>query len=1284
MKKLFTIILVLLSISIKICAQPGALDPGFGIEGKFTLTDNATGKVILEAYAMAIQPDGKILMAGPSHDYTDPFGTDDFGIIRLNTDGTIDNNFSDDGKAFVDFTTTDFGSADFPYKILVQPDGKILVIGFAFINYYIDATDTYNILDIALARLNADGTPDNSFDGDGKKMVDLSGITATGSGTHYSYDFAYDAAITSGGKICIAGYTYYSDDATMPNYDAVVLQLNNDGSLDNNFDGDGVKIVLKPDSEEVITGLIVQPDDKIVLSGFIVQTAIGSWDFLTIRLNSDGVPDNNFGDEGFAITDAGSSEEYGYGAVLQKDSKIVQGGRQYVNGSTALVLTRLNSDGTPDDSFDGDGVQTYFNTDESNWPGLRIALQEDGKIIQTGRTATNKYFQVNGSDNFFVSRYNTDGSPDLTFGNNGRSIIDFGNWTDLLTDYSNTCLVQPDGKIIAAGYGSSNINGTYYAGIAAIRLLVDGTIVQINGPDDQTATAAEGACSAAVNNIDPVTNPPGANVNYDLYGATTGTGSGTVSGMQFNTGVTTVVYTLEDNPLQRTVFTITVDGGTAAGALDFDGVDDRINLSNIYAITSGNYGEYSFEAWVKVHAYTNDDGVGSWIFGDESNGNGGIQVQLNTEGYIITFQPSVGFVVSSYQVSLDTWTHIAFVQSTQKLDLYVNGNFVQTLLTAPNLHMETYQASLLGAFSSDFGSYSRHFNGQIDEVRVWDRAICPGQILNNMNCEISGYAQGLVAYYKFNQGIASCNNPDISYLNGEPGFATLENFALNGSTSNWVAGYVSGSCAPFEALTLTCPGDITITLEPGQCGTNVDFAATASSGCSPDVTITYSHNPGTFFPTGTTYVDVTATDGFGNHTECFFTVTVKDAQPPVLVTKNASIALDANGNANLYSYFDVVESVTDDCTFAPGIYVYPSNFSCNNVGQNVVTVTAYDNGGNSTAGTAIVNVTPFVTSATVTVDPPVQQYSDPVTFKATLLNSESLYFIGCIAAPTVTIRLGSEVLDSLNLAPDFLGNLMAASTKTLGENLSSKKVTAAFSDPGSAVEFNNKSITFLTPAKEDAGVEYVASQLVRTACSNCTEAVIPAAALITDAVDGYPGDINNASVTLTITPATVGASVIGASSITVPKLSFVNSDNTSGVAKTNFKVSTGAENQRATFNISVKVDNYYNGSVKVPVIVTRGTSASIASSSKIRDTDGFDVTVLPNPSHDYYKLQIQSGNKYEKINIKVSDVTGRVIETKQNLRAGDIIKMGEQYRAGTYMAEIIQGQNRKVIKLIKL
>src|SRR5690606_36408923 len=111
----------------------------------------------------------------------------------------------------------------------------------------------------------------------------------------------------------------------------------------------------------------------------------------------------------------------------------------------------------------------------------------------------------------------------------------------------------------------------------------------------------------------------------------------------------------------------------------------------------------------------------------------------------------------------------------------------------------------------------RFFKGDVDEVRIWNRALCQGEILNNMNCEVSLPQNGLYSYYKFNVGLIGVLNtlfsnlPDVSGNNND---GTLYNFALTGVLSNWVAGKATGTCNSFTVppATITMGGPASICL----------------------------------------------------------------------------------------------------------------------------------------------------------------------------------------------------------------------------------------------------------------------------------------------------------------------------------------------------------------------------------------------------------------------------------------------------------------------------------------
>jgi uncharacterized delta-60 repeat protein len=185
----------------------GSLDNSFDSDGKVT---TAIGSSYDYGHSVAMQSDGKIVVAGSSNDGPGNNPFDYFALVRYNADGSLDNTFDSDGKV-----TTDIGSRDdIGHSVAIQSDGRIVVSG-----------NTYSgsVYDFALARYNSDGSLDNTFDSDGKVTTDFGDI-----------DYGGSAAIQSDGKIVLAGSS-----GIWPNIDFALARYNADGSLDNTFDSDG-------------------------------------------------------------------------------------------------------------------------------------------------------------------------------------------------------------------------------------------------------------------------------------------------------------------------------------------------------------------------------------------------------------------------------------------------------------------------------------------------------------------------------------------------------------------------------------------------------------------------------------------------------------------------------------------------------------------------------------------------------------------------------------------------------------------------------------------------------------------------------------------------------------------------------------------------------------------------------------------------------------------------------------------------------------------------------------
>ena len=426
----------------------GSIDTSFG--------NNETHIFTIPIGLFVIQPDAKIITAY-KQDHYNSFGQVDssyFRTDRYNTDGTLDTTFGTDGTVI-----TDFG---FGYNsvlaITLQPDGKVIVAGQSYNNRF------------AMARYTANGDLDTTFDGDGKV------ITSLGSGLK---SYASYVSVQADGKITVAGGSYTS--IFPQEYFFSIAKYNPNGSLDTSFDGDGKVNNIFDDASETYVNLntiIEQPDGK-----FLVTTENGnSYDFVIRRYNASGSDDTSFGTNGKSalfIQDVNRA----LGIALQPDQKIVVAGysRSYTSNVDVYEfnVVRYSTNGVPDVSFDNDGI-IASKFDSSNDVSSKLLIQPDDKIITIGTKITN-VINTLGKELIALSRTNTDGSLDTTFGTNGKVVSDLGQ------DYSKikNAIVQQDGKILVSCQTGTFGNVNEYS---LIRYNNNGSLDTTFGNNGKTAT----------------------------------------------------------------------------------------------------------------------------------------------------------------------------------------------------------------------------------------------------------------------------------------------------------------------------------------------------------------------------------------------------------------------------------------------------------------------------------------------------------------------------------------------------------------------------------------------------------------------------------------------------------------------------------------------------------------------------------------------------------------------------------------------------------------------------
>lgn len=378
----------------------GDLDPTFGAggpDGDGIVTTNiaivATLPTADAAQAVVIQPDQKILVGGTSGDGF----TNDFALVRYNTDGSLDTTFGGDG-----IVTADFGDYDEIQSLALTSEGKVVAVG---------STGSGNFADFAIARFNADGSLDPTFspgasfpgggDGDGRLALDLftRGDVATG------------VDVAAGGKIVVTGT------ATGPTSDIVVVRLNPNGALDTTFAEDGQVVVNFFEGADAASNVIVQSDNKVVVVGGSAPP--GSYRrFVLARFNPDGTPDTTFDTDGLATADFGGNA-FGKDVLIDPAGGYVVGGLVDAPGggdTQDFAVARFNPDGTLDANFGAGGRSVVTGFGGSGFGHYGLARQADGKLLLGGNVVDSANSTAGA---FGIARFNANGTVDANFGTGG-------------------------------------------------------------------------------------------------------------------------------------------------------------------------------------------------------------------------------------------------------------------------------------------------------------------------------------------------------------------------------------------------------------------------------------------------------------------------------------------------------------------------------------------------------------------------------------------------------------------------------------------------------------------------------------------------------------------------------------------------------------------------------------------------------------------------------------------------------------------------------------------------
>ncbi|MGE3840611.1 MAG: hypothetical protein AB7I50_03415, partial [Vicinamibacterales bacterium] len=391
----------------------GTVDMAFGTAGQFRV--DLTGSLAFDDVGRALAlddlvpgADASILVAGSTNGGTT---SEDFFVVRVTPGGTLDSTFGTGGKALVDF-----GASDQATAIARQPDGKIVIAGTS-------------ANDFVVARLLANGTPDSAFSADGMTLAEIGG-TATG------------VALLSNGKIVVGGLAV-TNSFGMAMFSPSGAEDPGWGTFDSN-------LTIPFSGANGSGSMALQPDGQLVLVG----SAGGS--MAAVRVGAEQPLDLTFGTDGRQRTDSLKNEE-GRGMLVQPDGKVVVAG-PYLADLPFFGVARYKANGQLDPAFGGEGgvqagvaLGNFGATDVAT----AIARQADGKLVVVGYTNADG---GPGPNNFAIMRLTTSGALDPTFNplnvsghGAGYLTIDFG-----ADDRATAVTIQPDGKIIVAGFTNQN------------------------------------------------------------------------------------------------------------------------------------------------------------------------------------------------------------------------------------------------------------------------------------------------------------------------------------------------------------------------------------------------------------------------------------------------------------------------------------------------------------------------------------------------------------------------------------------------------------------------------------------------------------------------------------------------------------------------------------------------------------------------------------------------------------------------------------------------------------
>lgn len=391
-------------------AAVGGLDFSFNFTGLSEVAFDIGGSKVDLGAAVAIQPDGKIVVVGSAQSGA----TDvDFAIARLNPDGTLDTTFGSNGLRTVGFDLA-APFVDRATAVAIDSLGRIVVAGTAQAGA---GTDT----DFAVIRLLPNGDLDAEFDADGRQTIGFDVVGGT------LEDRAAGVAVDAKDRIVVAGTVAAADAG---DFDFGVARLLVNGAPDTSFNSTGrvqIGFDLGGANADTASAIALDVPDRIVVAGTVQISNFGDTDFGVVRLLENGTLDGGFSDDGRAVAEfdlGGTNADTAAALAIDSQNRVVVAGSATVGaaGDIDLAVVRFLVNGVLDPNFDTDG-KISFGFDlgggmQDKAAGVAIEPRTGDIVV----AATVDTISVGDTD-YGVARLTADGSLDPSFSEDGRAVV---------------------------------------------------------------------------------------------------------------------------------------------------------------------------------------------------------------------------------------------------------------------------------------------------------------------------------------------------------------------------------------------------------------------------------------------------------------------------------------------------------------------------------------------------------------------------------------------------------------------------------------------------------------------------------------------------------------------------------------------------------------------------------------------------------------------------------------------------------------------------------------------